>query len=269
MIAPLPAGLRFAKMQGAGNDFVVLDLRDGAPYPTPRQIVALADRHFGIGCDQVMTIGASPTADAALRFFNPDGSESGACGNATRCAALYLGGGAGTRYRLATSRGLLETERLDDAGVRVDMGPPRLGWRDIPLAREMETIGLDLPGHPVACSMGNPHATFFVDDLDATDVAGLGSAFETNTLFPQRANIGFAQMTGRGSMRLRVWERGAGETLACGSGACAAGVAAIRRGLADAQIAIAMPGGDLVVEWRGEGVWLSGPAVMVFEGRTP
>ncbi|MBB3172849.1 diaminopimelate epimerase [Endobacter medicaginis] len=267
MDVPLPAGLRFAKMQGAGNDFVVLDLRDGMSCPSPRQLVALANRHFGIGCDQIMTIGPSEMADAALRFFNPDGTESGACGNATRCAVVWLGGVPGRRYRLATAAGVLVAERLEDGQVRVDMGPPRLGWRDVPLAREMDTLALDLPGAPVACSMGNPHVTFFVDDLDATDVAGLGAAFETNTLFPSRANIGFAQMTGAASMRLFVWERGAGATLACGSGACAAGVAAIRRGLAYERIAIAMPGGDLAVEWRGEGVWLSGPARMVFEGR--
>ncbi len=262
----------FVKMHGCGNDFVVFDERARPLGFTPSQVRALADRRTGIGCDQFITIerpekGAN--ADAVMRIRNPDGGEAGACGNATRCVADLLFRQTGRRIQvIRTIAGDLPAEVLADGRVRVDMGAPRLGWRDIPLAGAADTLHLPLPGDPAGLSMGNPHATFFVADAEAHPVAAEGSRFEHDAVFPDRANIGFAQVLADDRIRLRVWERGAGLTLACGSGACAALVNAHRRGLTAREATVIVDGGALEIAWRSDGhVMMTGPAATAFSGR--
>ena len=257
----------FYKMHGAGNDFVVLDERAAPLGLQPHQIVALADRHRGIGCDQLIAIGAHADADAALRFFNPDGGEAGACGNGTRCAAdLLMRDLNRDALTLRTSAGDLSADRLPDGRITVDMGPALLGWRDIPLAHEADTLHLPLEGSPAAASMGNPHVTFFGEPLDSAPLRG--PKVEHDPLFPQRANVGFAQVLAADWMRLRVWERGAGLTLACGSGACAAVVNAVRRGLTSRRVTVLVDGGTLEITWGENGhVQMAGPVATSFEGR--
>jgi diaminopimelate epimerase len=260
----------FLKMHGAGNDFVVIDERARPLDLSAEQVRRLADRRLGIGCDQFITLHPPPPgtdADLVMRIRNPDGGEAGACGNATRCVAELLFEQTGHPFQvIRTIAGDLPAERLRDGRFRVDMGPARLRWDEVPLAREIDTLHLPLPGDPAACGMGNPHATLFVPDVA---VAGRdGPALEHDPLFPERANIGFATMIDRGRMRLRVWERGAGLTLACGSGACAAAVNAHRRGLAERQVAVEMDGGVLEIAWREDGhVLMAGPAATAFRGQ--
>ncbi len=259
---------RFAKMHGAGNDFIVIDARDGALALNPRRIAALADRRRGIGCDQLVSLEPGAAGEAAfMRIHNPDGSESGACGNATRCVAAWLAGeqGAGAAIRLRTLAGVLEAELLADGQVRVGMGRPRLHWSDVPLARAVDTLHLPLAGDPAALSIGNPHATWFVDDVDVA--LSLGPAAETDPLFPDRVNAGFARVEAPDRIRLRVWERGAGLTLACGSGACAALVNAHRRGLAGRSATLVLDGGSLLIEWRDDdSVSMTGPVATAYTG---
>lgn len=261
----------FTKMHGAGNDFVVLDERVRPLAPTSAQIAALADRRLGVGCDQLILLqpAREPAADAFVRFYNSDGSESGACGNGTRCAAALIAAETGRDVvRLQGTAGPLPAEILGGGQVRVDMGPARLDWRDIPLAREADTLHLGIAGDPAACSMGNPHATLFVEDLDRVDATREGAGLERHALFAERANIGFAQARSPTRIRLVVWERGAGLTPACGSGACAAVVNAHRRGLTGRDCDVEMPGGLLHVTWREDGhVLLAGPTATVFTGR--
>jgi diaminopimelate epimerase len=265
---------RFAKMQGCGNDFVVFDERTGALGLTPERTRWLADRRRGIGCDQLIALEpAAAGADVFMRIRNPDGSEAGACGNATRCVAILLAAETGRdRFAIRTAAGDLACEVLADGQVRVDMGSPRLGWADIPLARPMDTLHLDLTAGPMAdpavASMGNPHATFFVPDLAAVPVAALGPVLEHDPLFPERANIGFAQVLAPDRLRLRVWERGAGLTLACGSGACAALVNAHLRGLVEREATVELDGGALRIAWREQDghVLMTGPAATAFTG---
>ncbi|WP_027284861.1 diaminopimelate epimerase [Rubritepida flocculans] len=260
----------FRKMHGLGNDFVVLDARARPLSLPPEAIRRIGDRHRGVGFDQLVTLESAPDADLFLRFHNSDGSEAGACGNGTRCAAaLVLAETGRPRIAIRTLGGMLAAERLPDGTVRVDMGPPRLHWAEVPLAREMDTLHVPLGGFDAACcSMGNPHATLFVPDLGALDIAALGPGLEHDPLFPERANIGFAQILAPDDLRLTVWERGAGLTLACGSGACAAMVNAVRRGLTGRAARIAMPGGDLALEWReADGhVLMAGPVETAFTG---
>ncbi len=271
--------VRFAKMQGCGNDFVVFDERAGTLGLSPARAAALADRRRGIGCDQLIAlepVASDPGgegADVFMRIRNPDGSEAGACGNATRCVATLLAQETGRRhFVIRTIAGDLVAELLEAGQVRVDMGPPWLGWADIPLARPMDTLHLPLAAGPVAdpaaASMGNPHATFFVVDLAAVPVAQIGPVLEHDPLFPERANIGFVQVLAPDRLRLRVWERGAGLTLACGSGACAALVNAHRRGLAGREATVVLDGGALRIAWREEDghVLMTGPAVTAFTG---
>lgn len=255
--------LSFTKMHGLGNDFIVIDGRETDPALDEATIRHLCDRRFGIGCDQLVLLSA-PTlegADVLVRFFNSDGSESGACGNASRCVASLVG----NNPVLQTRVGLLLTSQDGDR-ITVNMGAPRTGWQDVPLSKDCDT--LHLPLHDAAaCSMGNPHATVFGDVSRAED---LGPSLEKSPLFPQRANIGFADLITPGHMRLRVWERGAGLTLACGSGACAAVVNAVRRGLADRTCLVTMDGGDLQITWQENGdVLMTGPATTVFHGKLP
>lgn len=264
---------RFVKMHGCGNDFVVFDERSGPLGLTPGLAAAIADRRTGVGCDQFIVIEpASSGADAFMRIRNPDGVEAGACGNATRCVAHLLAAESGRpRQVIRTIAGDLPSEVLPDGQVRVDMGPVRLGWRDIPLARPMDTLDLDLSAgpvsHPAAASMGNPHATFFVTELCAIPIAEIGPRLEHDALFPERANIGFAQVRSSDRIRLRVWERGAGLTLACGSGACAALVNAARRGLTGREATVAVDGGELIIAWREDDhVLMTGPVATSFTG---
>jgi diaminopimelate epimerase len=263
----------FRKMHGLGNDFVVLDARARALPVTPALAAAVSDRHFGVGCDQFIVMEPpGEGADVFMRIRNPDGSEAGACGNATRCIASLVAAETGRdRVVVRTIAGDLPVESLPGNLWRADMGPARLGWRDVPLAREMDTLHLPIAlgpvADPAACSMGNPHATFFVDDLDAIPVAAIGPELERHALFPDRANIGFAQILSPGRIRLVMWERGAGMTLACGSGACATIVNATRRGLTGRRATVELPGGPLEMEWRDDGhVLMTGPVATAFTG---
>jgi diaminopimelate epimerase len=263
----------FVKMHGCGNDFVVFDDRKGALGLTPAVAAAIANRRTGVGCDQLIVIEpAGPGADAFMRIRNPDGSEAGACGNATRCVVHLLAAETGrARQTIRTISGDLLSAVLPDGQVRVDMGPVRLDWRDIPLARPMDTLDVNLRAGPVsnpACaSMGNPHATFFVPDIGAVPIAEIGSVLEHDPLFPERANIGFAQVITPERIRLRVWERGAGLTLACGSGACAALVNAARRGLTGKAAMVEVDGGELIIAWREDNhVLMTGPVATAFTG---
>ncbi len=264
----------FTKMHGCGNDFVVLDERTHPLALTPAQAAALCDRRLGIGCDQLVSLEPAPHGESTsqgpgtvfMRIRNADGSESGTCGNATRCVASLVAAESGLdRVTVHTIAGALAAERLPDGRVRVDMSAPRLGWRDVPLAREADTLHLPLPGDPAAVSMGNPHATFFVPDVDSIET--LGAALERDPLFPGRANIGFARILAPDRIRLRVWERGTGLTLACGSGACAALVNAARRGLTGRRAEVLMDGGTLEIEWRDDDrVCMTGPVATTFAG---
>ncbi|HEX6442053.1 MAG TPA: diaminopimelate epimerase [Stellaceae bacterium] len=265
----------FRKMHGLGNDFVVLDGRRHPFALGPARSRAIADRRTGIGCDQLILLERPRDAagQAFMRILNADGSEAEACGNATRCIARILGDETGERQvRIETAGGLLEAELLADGRVRVDMGPARTAWNEIPLAKPMDTLRVDLVlgplAEPVCTNIGNPHATFFANDVEAIDLAALGPRLEHDPLFPERANIGVATIDGPERIRLRVWERGAGITRACGTGACAALVAAHRRGLTGRHAALALDGGELDIVWREDGrVMMTGPATLAYEGR--
>jgi diaminopimelate epimerase len=264
----------FLKMHGLGNDFIVLDGRRTAIAVDAATARVLADRRTGIGCDQVILLEPPrhPDAQVLMRIHNSDGSEAEACGNATRCVADLVRRETGDpRVQIETIAGLLEAEALSDGRIAVDMGLARTGWREIPLAGPIDTEHVDLTlgplSTPVCTNIGNPHATFFVDDAEAIDLAALGPVLEHHPLFPLRANIGVAAIRDRESIRLRVWERGAGITRACGSGACAALVAAHRRGLAGRQAAVMLDGGILEIAWREDGhVLMTGPVSLSFEG---
>ncbi|ULB10862.1 diaminopimelate epimerase [Cereibacter azotoformans] len=262
------SGLGFMKMHGAGNDFVVIDSRGRGAVMSAGLARALGDRHRGVGFDQLAEIRDHEGADFALDFWNSDGSRAGACGNATRCVCDYIMRDLGRdAVALVTARGRLHAVRRTDGLVSVNMGAPQLLWSEIPLARDVVPDSLPLAGAPAAVGMGNPHCIFFVEDAEAVDLAGQGAAVETDPLFPERTNVEFASLIAPDRLRLRVWERGAGITLACGSGACATAVAAARRGLTGRQVVLEMDGGTLEVDWREDGVWLSGPVAHVFEGR--
>ena len=264
----------FFKMHGLGNDFVVLDFRRSAIPLGAGAARKLADRRTGVGCDQVILLEPArhPAAQVLMRIRNADGSEAEACGNATRCVAELLHRETREpRVRIETAAGLLEAEALTDKSFAVDMGPARTAWHDIPLSRAMNTDRVDLTFGPlkeaVCTSIGNPHATFFVDDVDTIDLETLGPALEHHPLFPERANIGIAEIGDRHSIRLRVWERGAGITRACGTGACAALVAAHRRGLTERRATVELDGGALDIVWREDAhVIMTGPAELSFEG---
>jgi diaminopimelate epimerase len=268
------AQIPFRKMHGLGNDFVVLDRRRDAVAIDARAARALADRRTGVGCDQVILVEPphDPAAQLFMRILNADGSEAEACGNASRCIARLVAEETGDRrVVIETVAGLLPAELLPDHSVAVDMGPARTRWRDIPLAREMDTDRVDLTlgplAMPVCTNIGNPHATFFVAEVEAIDLAALGPLLEHDPLFPDRANIGVATVLDLDRIRLRVWERGAGITRACGTGACAALVAGHRRGLTGRRAAVALDGGTLDIHWREDGhVIMTGPAALAFEG---
>ena len=273
------AGTPFLKMHGLGNDFVVLDARISKLDLTPPRRRAIADRRLGVGCDQLIVL-EPPTdsdADVFMRIYNPDGSEAGACGNATRCvASVVMDEHKTDQVTVQTISGLLESQKTGKGSnglpvISVDMGLARLDWREIPVATACDTnhmpVGLGPLQDPVGTSMGNPHATFFVDDLDAIAITELGPKLEHDRFFPERANIGVAQVIGENRLRLRVWERGAGLTLACGSGACAAGVAAARRGLTGRAVDVVMEHGTLGIEWLRDGhVMMTGGIAVAYTG---
>jgi diaminopimelate epimerase len=260
---------RFHKMHGLGNDFVVFDARDGAVAITPARAQAIADRHTGIGCDQLILIEPSEIATARMRIWNADGGEVAACGNATRCVATLLGDGA----KIETLAGILDAT-VTAGGASVDMGEPRFEWDAVPLAYAMDTLalplawdGVETTSAPMAVSVGNPHVILFVPDTDAIDIEAVGRPIEHDPLFPERVNVNFATVESPDRIRLRVWERGSGATLACGTGACATAVAAIRAGLARSGVTVALPGGELVIDWQpGDHIRMTGPATHVFTG---
>ena len=256
--------VRFHKMHGLGNDFVVIDAREAPVEMTEARARALADRRTGIGCDQLILLEPSDVADARMRIFNADGGEVEACGNATRCVVSLLGGTA----RIETVAGLLGGRSEDDL-ISVEMGEPRFDWDAIPLAYAMDTMAMPVAWEnlaaPMAANVGNPHVVFFVKDTDTVALARLGPVIETDPLFPARINVNVATVDGRSNIRLRVWERGVGLTDACGTGACATAVSAIRAGLVDSPVTVTLPGGALVIAWApGSPITMSGPATHVF-----
>lgn len=262
--------IHFTKMHGLGNDFIVLDARaETLPEMTPQMAAALANRTTGIGCDQLIVLEAvegGSEADFRMRIFNADGGEVESCGNASRAVALLHGAPA----LVQTGGGMIALEPMD-GGARVDMGEPRFDWGDIPLDYAMDTLTMpvgwgELDG-PAAVNVGNPHVVFFVADTDAVPLAELGPVIEHDPLFPQRINVNVATVENRNSIRLRVWERGVGLTRACGTGACATAIAAMRRGLVDRIVTVTLPGGALTIEWTDAGrILMSGPATTSFTG---
>ncbi|MDB4111583.1 diaminopimelate epimerase [Yoonia sp.] len=259
--------LPFMKMHGLGNDFVVVDERGITPRVDAAVAIAMADRHRGVGFDQLAVLSDTPDADVHLTFWNSDGSISATCGNATRCIARHLMDAEDRdALTITTNRGVLIAKDAGNGLTSVNMGHPQLNWDEVPLAYEMDTLALPISGTPTATGMGNPHCTFFVDDADAVDLAARGSEIEHHPLYPQRTNVQFASLVGPDHLRMRVWERGVGITLASGSSSCATAIAAARRGLTDRDVTIDLDGGTLQISWRDDGVWMTGPTAHVFDG---
>ena len=259
---------RFTKMHGLGNDFVVIDARVAPVEMTPARAHAIADRRHGIGCDQLILLEPSASADVKMRIFNADGGEVEACGNATRCVATLIGQPA----VIETLGGMLRVTPAD-GGAEVVLGEPVFDWEHIPLAMPMDTrdmpVAWDELEHGAAVNVGNPHIVFFVPEADAVALDALGPRIETDPLFPERVNVNVASLDGDNQLQLRVWERGVGLTQACGTGACATAVAAIRAGLVQSPVTISLPGGDLVIRWApGAPIVMSGAATRVYEGET-
>ena len=254
------------KMHGLGNDFVVLDTRARSVEMSPVLARALADRHRGVGFDQLAII-SKGDADAHLTFYNADGSLSAACGNATRCIArLILDETNAAEIALTTDYGVLAAKDAGNGLTSVNMGPPQIEWEAIPLAQAVDTLHLPIDGDPVATGMGNPHCTFFVEDAEAVDLATVGPEMEHHPLYPERTNVQFAHVIAQDHLRMRVWERGTGITLASGSSSCAVAVAAARRGLTRRDVRIDLDGGQIHVRWAEDGVWMTGPTAHVFSG---
>lgn len=266
----------FTKMHGLGNDFVVVDARAAPFAPEAARVRRIADRRRGIGCDQLIVVGPGAEGEAAaMRVFNADGSPAETCGNGARCVGLLLlDEGAAEGVRFGTPAGPVEARPDGPGRVSVDLPPPRFGWRDIPLAEERDTLDLGLRCGPLAggtaVSVGNPHAVFLVADADAVDLAGAGPRVERDPLFPERTNVEVVAVEAPDRLRMRVWERGAGITEACGSGACAAVVAAARLGRAGREATVVLDGGELGVAWLGDGrLRLAGEAAASFRGELP
>ena len=268
----------FLKMNGLGNDFVVVEARSAPFHPSIEEARTIADRKIGVGCDQILAIEPSAKADVFMRIWNADGGEVGVCGNGARCVGwLLLEASGRDQATIETGGGILTVTRDAPRLITVDMGEPRLDWKDIPLAEDMDTRGIELQVGPIskpvlhtpACvSMGNPHVIFFVPQVLAAPVLEVGPMLEHHRLFPQRANVCFVQIKSRDRIRLRVWERGVGETLSSGSSACAALVAAVRRSLTDRQATVETNGGELTIEWReaDNHVMMTGPITLEYTG---
>ncbi len=258
---------RFLKMHGLGNDFVVIDARNGGDPVTPVLAKALGDRHRGVGFDQLAVIGPGENGETNIDFWNSDGTRANACGNATRCVARLVMSETGQeRLVFRTGRGQLIAEDAGNGLIRVNMGQPQQTWDTVPLARDVDLDALPIDGAPGAVGMGNPHCVFVVDDAEAVDLEARGPVHEHDPLFPERANVEFVHVIDSQNIRMRVWERGGMITLACGSGACAAAVVTARRGLTDRRVTIHLDGGPLEIDWREDGVWMTGPTALVFEG---
>lgn len=264
----------FLKMHGTGNDFVLLDARDQSLTLSSETVKRLADRHFGIGCDQLLLLEKSSSADAKMRIFNADGSEISTCGNATRCVADFLMGESGKpEASIETAAGIRTGSRAPQGGITVNMGAPKFDWQQIPLSESRNTLHLGLAEgllmDPAAVNMGNPHAVFFVRDLYHIKMGEWGAKLEHNPLFPERANISAVQVLSPSHIKMVVWERGAGLTMACGSAACAAVVAGVQREVLDRNVQVDLPGGTLHVQWQGGetgDVLMTGPVAYVFNG---
>ena len=263
-------------MHGLGNDFVIIDARGGhALRIDAAAAYAIADRRHGIGCDQILILRDAADADFFMDIFNSDGSNAQACGNGTRCvAAMVMRESAKESLLISTAGGVLKAWQGENGLVSVDMGPVQMGWQEVPLAREMDTVAVELslaPGPAVCHSMGNPHAVVFVDDVEAVDLERIGPAIEHDDLFPDRVNLSIVHRQEEDLFRVRVWERGAGITLACGSGACAVGVAIARRGLGGRKNGIIMDGGLTTIDWQDDGsvggrVVMTGPVAYACHG---
>ena len=256
---------RFHKMHGLGNDFVIIDAREDDMDLSGAQAAAIADRHSGIGCDQLIVLRPSRQADVRMQIFNADGSEVEACGNAARCVARLIG----DETRIETGGGIIIGKATADGAI-VDMGKPRFDWQAIPLAYAMDTltmpVGWEDLQNPAAVNVGNPHVIFFVDDSAAAELDRLGPMIEVDPLFPEKVNVNIAHID-QGVIHLRVWERGVGLTRACGTGACATAVAAIRRGLVSSPVQVNLPGGTLTISWQeGANIAMQGPTTYVFAG---
>lgn len=273
------ATISFRKMNGLGNDFVVVDARASPVDLTEDEVRAIADRSRGIGCDQLIALEPSSKADVFMRIYNADGSEVDACGNAARCVAYVLAQETGREeVSIETGAGILKADAKSAENVTIDMGEPRFAWDAIPLAEPFhDTTGIELQIGPIdapvlhspsVVNVGNPHAIFWVDDVDSHDLARFGPLLENHPVFPERANITLAQIVSPTGLKIRTWERGAGLTKACGTAACAAAVAAARKGLSERRVHVDLPGGGrLLIDWAENGhILMSGPAELEFEG---
>ncbi|GHA56003.1 diaminopimelate epimerase [Amylibacter ulvae] len=260
-------GLPFLKMHGLGNDFVIIDAR-GAESPVTQQMArAIGERHFGVGYDQLAVLTDSLDADVDVAFWNSDGSTADACGNASRCVARLIMDETGdSSIVLRTGNGLLPAVDAGDGLISVNMGHPQLTWDTVPMSEDVDLNALPIEGAPGAAGMGNPHCVFVVDDAEGVNLETRGPAIEHHPLFPQRTNVEFIEIKNRNTIRMRVWERGGMITLACGSGACAAAVVAHRKGLTERNVTIHLDGGELNIDWRDNGVWMTGPTALVFQG---
>ena len=259
--------LPFFKMHGLGNDFVIIDQRKLQINLNKELICRIANRQRGVGCDQVAIILKNPQTDAELVFFNSDGSTSTTCGNATRCIARHLMQDLHkSKLTLTTGNKILTAKDLGQGLISVNMGNPEMEWNNIPISEEIDTLKLPIEGSPTATGMGNPHCTFFVDDIDQIDLEDLGPKFENHPLFPEKTNVQFASVLGSSHLRARVWERGVGITLSSGSSSCAVVVAAVRNNLTKKKVVVDLDGGQLEINWQSDGVWMTGETAHSFNG---
>ncbi len=260
--------ISFMKMHGLGNDFVIIDSRHKRINLPANLIRKLGDRNFGVGFDQLGIIQNSEVSDAHLTFFNSDGSISATCGNATRCIANFLMlETKKDEIDLSTDHISLQAKREIDGSVSVNMGLPDIRWQKIPLLEEVDTLFLPIPGQPTATSMGNPHCSFFVDNLDQVKIEEEGAKIENHPLFPQKTNVQYVSVVSQDRLRVRVWERGVGVTKASGSSACAVVAASVRRKITGNQVHVELDGGNLVVNYKDDGIWMNGPTMHVFDGQ--
>lgn len=260
-------GLPFLKMHGLGNNFVIIDARSAENPVTAAIAQAIGSRFFGVGFDQLAVLRNTDVADVAVDFWNSDGSMADSCGNASRCVARLMMEEMGLdTISIQTGFGILPVVRAGDDSFSVNMGQPQLDWAEVPLSSDVDLNALPIDGNPGAAGMGNPHCVFVVEDAEAVDLPQIGPIIEHHSLYPERTNVEFIHIINRNHIRMRVWERGGMITLACGSGACAAVVVANRQGHTDRKVQVDLDGGTLFIDWRTDGVWMTGPAALVFSG---